>query len=158
MAERQDITIDGSVATWEMNLQGAINGTYIGTFKFRCYLTPTQQIAASREMRELLGPQMGMAPEHETFMAYALTQLKHRVVSAPPFWSSTLNTSSMSGDLPDENIISEVLNAATDAEIKYKNQLKKRKEDALEKAKEAAERMLKIRDEEDKDGEESEDD
>lgn len=146
--ERLDIIVEGNTATWEMNATGDINGTYMGTFRFRCYLTPTQQIAANREMREMLGPQMTMAPEHETFLAYSLTQLKYRIISSPPFWTASLQNGMISGDIPDENVINEVLTAAIDAEIKYKQQLKKRKDEALQKAKQAAERMLNAQDEE----------
>jgi hypothetical protein len=147
--ERSDIIIEGNTASWDMKVDGAINGTYTGAFRFRCFLTPTQQIAANREYRELLGPQLTMAPEHETFLAYALTQLKYRILSAPPFWTSTLQTSSVAGDVPDENIISAVLDAAIGAEIKYKKQLNERKLEAIKRAKEAAERMLNDQEESD---------
>lgn len=150
--ERTDIIIEGNTATWEMKVDGIINGTYTGTFRFRCYLTPTQQIAASREMREMLGPQMTMAPEHESFLAYALTQLKQRIISAPPFWSSQ----SVPGDLPDENVISLVLDAAIGAELKYKKQLAQRKLEAIERAKQAAERMLSTKDVDEDEGESKE--
>lgn len=140
--ERLDIIIEGNTASWEMKVDGEIQGTYSGTFRFRCFLTPTQQIAANREYRELLGPQMTMAAEHESFLAYALTQLKYRIVTAPPFWSSTLQTSAISGDVPDENVITAVLDAAVAAEIKYKSQLKQRKLDAIEQARKAAEKIL----------------
>lgn len=145
--ERSDIIIEGSTATWEIKTDGAINGTYIGTFRFRCYLTPTQQIAANREMREVLGANPTMAPDHESFLAYALTQLKYRIISSPPFWMSAVG-GNLQGDLPDENVISTVLDAALGAEIKYKKQLVARKDDAIKRAKEAAERMLKSQDEE----------
>jgi hypothetical protein len=155
--ERTDIIIEGNTATWESNVTGTINGTYIGTFRFRCFLTPTQQIAASREMRELLGPEMTMAPEHESFLAYALTQLKHRIISSPPFWSSAVGGGGMQGDVPDENVISAVLDAAIGAEIKYKNQLSSRKLEAIERAKKAAERMISNKEVEDDDeGEDTE--
>lgn len=154
--ERSDIIIEGNQATWEMNAVGDINGTYIGTFKFKCYLTPTQRLAASREYRALLGENPTLALAHDDNLAYALTQLKYRIISAPPFWTGTLNNNGMAGDLPDEAIISTVLDAATDAELKYKQQLKKKKSEALEKAKNAAERLLKLQDEEPNDGESEE--
>lgn len=146
--DRTDIVIEGSTATWEIRIDGDINGTYTGLFRFRCYLTPTQRLAASREYRELLGDNPTLALKHEDDLAFSLSQLKHRVISAPPFWSSTLQTSGMPGDLPDENVIDAVLNAAIDAELKYRNQLKNRKSDAIEKAKKAAEKILNQQDEE----------
>ncbi len=142
MEKKYDIRIDGNVATWELNKVGAINGTYIGTFKFRCYLTPMQKIAAGKEERDLLGSNIALAPEHERFMAYSLTQLKYRIIQSPPFWTSA-NTSSMEGDLPDEEIISEILDAAISAEIQYKKELKEKKEKAIERAKSSAEAIEK---------------
>lgn len=138
--ERTDIAIENNTASWDINIVGDINGSYMGTFKFKCYLDPMEQIRANRDYREMIGPNPLGVPEHESFLAYALTQLKYRIVSAPPFWSSTQG---VGGNLPDENVISEVLNAAMDSEVKYRSQLKKRKEEALEKAKKAAEKMLR---------------
>lgn len=139
--ERSDILIEGNVGTWEMSIQGDVQGTYIGAFRFKGFLTPTQQIAANRDYRELLGANPTMVPEHESFLAYALTQLKYRVVSAPPFWSAA-SGSGLEGDLPDENVISAVLDAALATEIKYRNQLKKKKNAAVVRAKAAAETAM----------------
>lgn len=151
--DRSDIIIEGNTATWDLHVEGIIGGTHSGKFRFRCFLTPTQKITASRKMREMLGPQMTMAPEHESFLAYAITQLEQRILSAPPFWSAN----GVGGDIPDENVITEVLNAAIDAEIKYSKQLSERKKDALERAKIAAEKILSGKDRDsDEDGGEDE--
>lgn len=139
--ERSDILIEGNVGTWEMSLQGDVQGTYIGMFRFKGFLTPTQQIAANRDYRELLGANPTMVPEHESFLAYALTQLKYRIVSSPPFWSAA-SGSGLEGDLPDENVISAVLDAALATEIKYRNHLKKKKIAAITRAKDAAEKAM----------------
>lgn len=143
--DKNEVIIQGNIATWDIRKEGSINGTYTGTFTFRCYLTPSQKIAANREYRELLGPQMTMTPEHESFLAYALTQLKYRVITAPPFWNTESKLGVSQGDLPDEEVIAEILEAAFAAELKYKEQIKQRKEEALQKAKEAAEKHLKSR-------------
>jgi hypothetical protein len=140
--ERSDIKVENGIATWELRSDGLLNGTYFGTFQFKCYLDPISMIKANREYRDLIGPNYISAPEHETFLAYALTQLKYRVIKGPPFWSSTLDVSGFAGNIPDENIISEVLNAALDSELKHRSQLKERKDTALDKAKKAAEAML----------------
>lgn len=148
--ERHDISLDGNTASWSLNLEGAINGLYTGTFKFRCFLTPSQQIAADREKREMIGDVNPLlVPSHLDFAAYALAQLKYRVISAPPFWTSTIQETNLAGDLPDENIITAVLDAAVGAEIKYRNHLERRKTDAIERAKKAAEKMFKDQREED---------
>lgn len=139
--ERSDIIIEGHTATWDMRIDGDIHGTYMGAFRFKCYLSPLHQIAADRERRELLGAQPFAAGEHESLLAYALTQLKYRIISSPPFWASA-NPASMSGDIADENVITAVLDAALGAEIKYKAQLKKKKLYAINKAKISIEKAM----------------
>jgi hypothetical protein len=139
MAENDDLKIDGDIATWEMRLEGDVSGTYVGIFKFRCYLTPLQTIAQGREYRELLGANIALAPEHETFLAYALTQLKQRIVSAPPFWTSAGVNKTHEGDIADENVIEKILDAAIRAEVKYREEKKRKKAEALERANKAME-------------------
>jgi hypothetical protein len=151
-----DISIDGDVATWQLRAEGDIHGTYAGTFKFRCYLTPMQEIAAGRKRRELLGSNPFAADEHESFMAYALSQLEQRVISAPPFWTASIPTSGMAGDIPDVNVINQVLNAAGDAQLKYKQEKDKQKKEAIERAKKAAEAFLANKADEDEDSDSSE--
>src|ERR1035441_601612 len=119
--DESKIFIEGTEATWRINEEGPINGKYIGAFKFRCFLTPTQRIAANREYRELLGGNPTLTPEHEDSLAYALTQLKYRVISYPPFWEG--EDKPILGDIADTNIISLVLDAAVAAEMKYRKQL-----------------------------------
>lgn len=155
--EDSNIIIEGNTALWELKQDGDINGTYTGSFRFRCYLVPSQRLAASREYRELLGPHANLALNHDDNLAFALTQLKYRVISSPPFWTSSLSTTLMAGDLPDENIIQTILDAAISAELKYKYQLKEKRSEAIQKAKRAAEKLLNERDEEDHEGEDKED-
>lgn len=147
MSEESNIRIEGSTGVWEMRLEGAIQGTYSGVFRFKCFLSPTQKIAANREYRELLGSNPLTTPEHESYLAYALTQLKYRIVEAPPFWSSTKQSGSFEGDIPDSEIISAILDAAIETEVKYMKQLKQKKEDALKRAVKAAEAMISRKDE-----------
>lgn len=146
--DRPDIVIENDVATWQLQAEGDIMGTYSGLFKFRCYLLPTQVIAIGREFRTLLGEFGLYANEQQTLFANALTQLKYRVISGPPFWTASLQTGSFPGDLPDESIIGQILNAALDAELKYKQDLLDRKKATIERAKLAAERVFKQQQEE----------
>lgn len=132
--EKINVIIENGFGNWNINMVGTVNGTYMGSFKFRCYLTPTQEIAADREYRELLGANPAFASEHVSFTAYALTQLKYRVVSAPPFWASTMSSSGYSGDLPDQEVLAAVLNAAMECEVTYRDQLKKQKLEAVERS------------------------
>lgn len=154
--KRSDILIEGSNATWQMRMEGLINGTYTGGFRFRCYLSPTQQIAANREYREILGVNPSFASEHESFLAYALTQLKYRIISAPPFWASQ-NPSALAGDIADENIISAVLDAALTAELKYKASIKSKKDTAIERAKTSTQNLMDAEELNDDDEDDDED-
>lgn len=121
---RQDIVLEGNTALWDMKLDGTLNGTYVGTFRFKCFLDPLQKIAADRERRELLGNQPAYASDHESFLAYAFCQLKYRIITSPPFWKTQMNGgASYDGNIADENIIEAVLNAAIASEIKYKKHL-----------------------------------
>lgn len=140
--ERTDIIIEGNTATWELRADGDINGTYTGSFRFRCFLSPTQQLAAGREHRELLGKNPTLASSDDDTIAWFLSELKQRVITAPPFWTA----GGYPGDIPDLNILSAVMDAASAAQQKYKNQLKNRKDDAIKRAKEMAEKMVATRD------------
>lgn len=155
--EFNDITIDGDVATWQLRAEGDLLGTYSGIFKFRCYLTPMQEIAAGRKRRELLGVNPFAADEHESFMAYALSQLEQRILSSPPFWTATIPTSGIAGDIPDNDIITKILDAAVNAQLKYKQEKDNQKKESIERAKKAAERILSAKEDEDADQSEGQD-
>ena len=155
--ERKDLIIEGNTATWQMRLEGDISGTYAGSFRFKCYLSPLQQIAADRERRELLGNQFVGIDEHISFLAYALTQLKYRIVTAPPFWASA-SPASLAGDIPDENVIAAILDAALGSEIKYKSQLKKKKLEAIARGKAGVEKLMEDPSDDDSDEDEEKDD
>src|SRR5581483_5180630 len=146
--DRSDVIIEGNTARWDMRIEGSIYGTYTGTFRFKCFLTPTEKLSAGRKYRELLGPNPTIALEHEDNLAFALAQLEHRIISAPPFWSSTLQQNGQAGDIADENVVHEALDAAIAAQLKFAAQLQQKKKEVLENARKAAERLLKNQDEE----------
>lgn len=155
-SERKDIKIDGNIATWTMRMEGSIHGTYTGIFKFKCVLSPSQRISANARYREMLGANPTMAGEHESALAYALTQLEKRIVEAPPFWTSTVQEHGLKGDLEDDNIIMAALDAAITSEVLYRELLVKRKNEAIQRAKESADKLLNEQEAEVKE-EESED-
>jgi hypothetical protein len=155
--KRSDIIIEGNTATWSMRVEGLVNGTYAGSFRFKCYLSPTQQIAANREYRELLGANPSFASEHESFLAYALTQLKYRIVTSPPFWASQ-NPAALAGDIADENVLSAVLDAAVVSELKYKAILKQKKDGAIERAKTSTKALMEAEELEDEDEDDEDED
>lgn len=151
-----DIVLKGNVGLWEISEIGDILGTYTGQFEFRTYLTPTQKLAASRLYRELLGPNPSIALQSDDDNAFALAQLKYRVVSAPPFWASSVSTAGIPGDLPDSTVLLKILDAAVATELKYKEHMKEKRIEALKKAKEVAERLLANKEKEDSEGEDQE--
>jgi translation initiation factor 2B subunit (eIF-2B alpha/beta/delta family) len=138
MEDKKEIKFEGSIATWDCNLIGSINGSYVGTFKFRAYLNPIQKLSASRMYRELLGNSQLPASPTEDNLAFAISQLKHRIVEAPPFWSSGSDL----GTIPDEEVLMSILDAAIASEIMYREDIKNKKQEAIEKAKKAAEKIL----------------
>lgn len=134
--------IDGNIATWSIVALGDVNGTYHGIFKFKCFLTPTERLAAGRDYRDLLGPNGALAFKREENLALTLAELKYRIVSAPPFWTSAVGINGQQGDIPDEVVLDKILEAAMASEIKYFAVLKEKKEAMIKKSKESAEKLL----------------
>jgi hypothetical protein len=122
---------DGT-ATFTLREDGDISGTYAGTFVFKCYLTPLDTLSAGKLYRDLLGPHFSAISDTEHFIATALSQLAKRIVKSPPFW----NTDSMiAGNIPDLNILTLVLDRSLAAELAYKELLKEKRDQALERSK-----------------------
>ena len=147
-----DLTIDGSTCSWTLPpTQGEYLGTYTGTFKFRCFLSPTQQLAASKELREMMGGAAILdgpyknVDQHEWLIAYALTQLKYRVISSPPFWTQPTQIGELPGSIPDQHIIEMVLDASVRAQQVFKDIITKERDQVLENTIKKAEIMLEER-------------
>ena len=133
--ENVDIVIDGSIATWTMAaVDGDLGGTYKGTFQFRTFLNPIQQLQAGREFRELLGNNPAFASDTESNLAFAISQLKQRIIKSPPFWSSAAQDGGVAGNIGDLNVIALVLDAAIRAEHAFKERITKEREAVLERA------------------------
>lgn len=131
-----EISLDEeNIATWEINITAPIGGTYMGVFKFKTGLTPMQQIEADRDYRALLGSQ---APELATpyieRMCYTLSQLRQRVSKAPPFWYES-NNKFPGSHVKDEEVLTAVYEAALQSEIMFRDKLKKKREESLNKLK-----------------------
>ena len=138
-----DIVFENNVARWVMNkMDGEMGGTYSGTFAFRPFLNPIQQLQAGREFRELLGSLGNQASESEVNLAFALSQLKQRIISAPPFWTSTKQESGIEGNVGDLNVIAAVLDAAIRAENVFKTRVEEERQRDLDRSIEVAERLL----------------
>ena len=142
--DNNEITLDGNQATWRMpRTDGELGGTYTGTFVFRTFLDPIRQLQAGREYRELLGSLAIQASDSEGNLAFALVQLKHRILKAPPFWDSTLQESGMAGNIGDLNVIALILDAAIQSENLYKERLQKERDTLLERTLKAGEDLLR---------------
>jgi hypothetical protein len=124
---------DGT-ATFTINEEGQINGSYRGVFALRCYLSPLDSLAAGREYRTLLGQFGESAGEGDRYTAFCISQLAKRVIKGPPWW----NADQIAGNIPDLNILSLILDRCLSAEAVYKQRLQARKTEALEKAHAAA--------------------
>jgi hypothetical protein len=143
---QNDILLNGSIATWRMPLMiGELGGSYLGTFEFRTFLDPLRQLQAGREYRELLGSLAIQAEDNESNLAFALVQLKHRILRAPPFWSSTEQESGIPGNIGDMNVISAVLDAAMMAETMFREKMMEERNKILEKTIKVGEQIVEKR-------------
>lgn len=140
--ENTDITISGNIATWTLPLtQGEMLGTYSGTFQFKCYLTPTEILQSGRDYRSLLGSLSEYASEREKNIAFSLVELKYRILKAPPFWTSTLQESGFSGNIPDLNILIKILEMAMVSESLFQEKIQKERDLLLERTIKSAEAL-----------------
>jgi hypothetical protein len=133
-----DLTLaqDGT-ALFTINEEGPIQGNYRGVFQLRCYLNPLDSLAAGRQFRTLLGEFGDSAGEQDRYTAFCTSQLAYRVIKGPPWWTANNQT----GNIPDLNVLSILLDRCLTAEAAYKQHLVKRKEEALEKASKAAQAL-----------------
>jgi len=129
--KQSDITLENDVGVWNLIHHGGIAGSYLGQFKFRCFLTPMQTIEADKDFRDLLGPNASFAASNVENTAYALAQLRQRIVSAPPFWTEGAGRYG-GGGIKDQDVLEFVLEAAVVAEVKFRKELAVRHEAALD--------------------------
>jgi len=103
--------------------------TYEGAFRVKTGLSPFDELAAGRDMRSLLGDYGVQALDHEANIAYALSQLRYRIVEAPLFWTEKSREGFGGADL-DSNVTLAVLNLAIEAEVqatkRFKEEAKRR--------------------------------
>ena len=136
---KSDLILDmtNNTAIWSINLIGDIQGTYQGQFVFKCFLSPLEQLAAGRVYKDLLGPNLSDSNANERYLAFCLSQLKYRIVKAPPFWKG--NEALDGGQIPDTDVLTQVLESAINAEIRFKEEMSKKREGTLNDAIKAAE-------------------
>lgn len=135
---RNDIAIVSNLATFSVNHEGALAGSYIGQFVFKCFLLPYERLSASKEKRDLLGEFGVAATAYEQNLALALSELKYRIVQAPPFWTQN----NMLGNIADSDLIFKVYEAAMDSQEMYLEQKEENKKKMLEILQKQADAIL----------------
>lgn len=136
-------------AIWHCDYYGAYGNHFIGTFVFKPILSVLEEIAVDRLTRQLLGNDAlsHIDPVIEK-LAYALASLKYRVIKAPPFWMDAKTYSSMvqipaassdmevlynipGGHIDDMELIFYVYGAAIEAQLKFKEKIKQKSQQAI---------------------------
>ena len=121
-----------SFNTFHINTVGEKTGqSYIGTFKVQCIMSPMDIIEADKLYRYLLGENIAWASQQAQNFALALSQLKYRVIEAPPFWENDTNIAG--SHVKDYNVIIEIFDKALLAEETFVKESVKRMEDQKKK-------------------------
>jgi hypothetical protein len=117
------INEDGTVTFRISEVGDRSRTTLQGPFRVKGSLSPYDELASGRDMRQLLGAEAVSATDHEVNLAYALSQLRHRIVESPSFWLEASRESFGGAEL-DHNIILKVLNMAIEAEVTSRKNLR----------------------------------
>jgi len=114
--------IEQDVATEFINIVGDVTkNSFQGTFRFKCFLTPLEEIKADRLFRELIGTSNSiLTSDRVRNLSLALGQLKFRILESPAGWKHE----EVDGSHLDYNIIITVFNLAMTAEETYRKQKK----------------------------------
>lgn len=132
-------TIDYYTGTAEffVNIEAAANKqTYQGQFKVKCVLSPLEYIQSDATYRELLGktnPQF--ATEYVAQLAYALAQLKYRLMDSPSWYKNEVN--GIDGSNVDDKILLHIFEKAIQCEEDYRKGMEERSKQAKERVKKA---------------------
>lgn len=127
-----DINMEEGTATFSISEVGtATRSTYMGNFKVHCILSPIDLMSADRDYRAFVGNvNPNDCTTHVRNLAFALSQLKYRIIEEPPFWT---NPKVGGGHLKDTDVIISVLNLALEAEESYRQSRKKEAEEIQNK-------------------------
>lgn len=104
------------------------NETYIGEFKVKLVLSPLDILSIDRDYRELVGTTNPfLATNDATNIAFALSQLKYRITSAPYFWEAKI-TNYRAGHVPKK-----ILYSVLDKTLELHDMFKKNRKEELDK-------------------------
>ena len=114
-----DFRFEGSKAFFDFSSVGdRTNTTYMGEFCVKCVLSPIDSLKADRLYRELIGSiNPHLASQDAKNFAFALSQLKQRVLESPDFFKNR----EIDGGHLDSNVLIGIVNQAIEAEEEYKN-------------------------------------
>ena len=128
---------NGSQAEFDINEIGERSKTtFMGTFKVKCVLSPLDMLKMVRLYRDLIvTTNPHLASQTIENIAFALSQLKFRVVESPEFWKNT----EIDGGHVDQNVVIEIINLAINAEEEFN----KREDERVKQLQERLTRAIK---------------
>lgn len=123
-------------ATFFVDVEASSNkSSYKGQFKVKCILSPLEYINADANYRELLGktnPQY--ASDYVSQLAYALSQLRFRIMECPSWYNKQ-------GDgVRDDKVLLDIFDKAVECEQQYREGIVKRFKSAQESVRSAVDR------------------
>jgi hypothetical protein len=125
----QEFIFDGSLALVLVTVtDGRTQMEQKGYFKFQCLLEPMQVIGQDALYRDLIGPRPHEADRFAARLAFALAQLKFRVVEGPEWWRK--GKDDLWGTKCDFQVIQGVLDLSVEAEEIYLKRLSDSAEEA----------------------------
>jgi len=126
-----DYRFEGSKAYFDYSgLGDKTKTTLMGEFCVKCVTSPIDMLKADRLYRELIGPtNPHLASQDAKNYAFALSQLKQRVLESPDFFKN----SEIDGGHLDSNVLIDIINMAIGAEEEYKENQDKRVKEIQER-------------------------
>tara|TARA_R100000951_G_C2653160_1_gene185153 strand:+ start:5278 stop:5766 length:489 start_codon:yes stop_codon:yes gene_type:complete len=117
--DKIDINYHMGTATFPIDMvAGGNKQTYKGMFKVKCILGPLEVIESDALYRKLLGDSNpNFASEYVGSLAYALSQLKYRIIDAPAWYKNDIK---MDGSHVDDAILLSIFDVAVEAEEEYR--------------------------------------
>lgn len=156
--ENIDIDYTMGTASFFVNIETNSDKRSLGGLvKVKCILSPLEYINSDALYRELLGkinPQL--ASEYVNQLAYAISQLKYRVIQAPE-WFYSDNSLIREGSHLDDNVLFYLLDKSVEAEQKFREGIEEKYNKAREDVRKSVDEG-EIKKKEEKAEEEMEDD
>jgi len=122
--KEQIVLNENGTADWNLQKMARDGNMYTGPFRFKTSMDPLSLLAADRDYRKLMGEHAAMADDMMHNMAFALAQLKQRVISSPPFWND--GSTDFGGGRTQYEVLQTVLDAAIAAQEKNEERLRDR--------------------------------